>query len=568
MVADICLITEGTYPYVMGGVSTWIAQILDSMPHLRFSILHIGSSPDLPREVKYKRPPNLVEIRDAFLFDYPPPRRGHEVVTHEVLTPEEKQRLLTFYEDLTAGRPTKATEISAIVRRFADDREFTEAMAHSQSAWDVVTGLYKNSAPPGLSFLDFFWTVRALFMPVLNILRMSVPPARAYHAACTGYAGLLGARVAKETGRPFLLTEHGIYARERRIELSRIDWLSSSGASKFLSLDRSRNWFREWWIRLFQSLSRSAYDESARIVSLYQGNKDTQVREGARADIVDLIPNGIIVERFTGIQRQPRNAGDLLRIGFVGRVTSIKDIKTLLRAAAILVSRGVKFNLRIVGPMDEEPEYTDECLALAVELDLADVVVFAGPSTDLPAVYRDMDVMVMTSVSEGFPFVILEANCAGVPVVATNVGACREILAGMGKEDLALGPSGLATAVNAPEETADALERYARDPALVRRHGLSGRERAVRFYDLRRVMAQYQEMYETYMYAPSKPPFQEDVHFPDGGGTRILTSSTTRIYSAAVPSRTTIVTPRRLTGVVPRQKTVVIPAKRGSRVQW
>jgi glycosyltransferase involved in cell wall biosynthesis len=86
-------------------------------------------------------------------------------------------------------------------------------------------------------------------------------------------------------------------------------------------------------------------------------------------------------------------------------------------------------------------------------------------------------------------------------VVATDVGACRDIMSGMDKEDMALGPSGIITPVNAPEETARGLERYATDPELLYRHGQAGRERARRYYDLRRIMAQYQELYETYMYA-------------------------------------------------------------------
>lgn len=504
MIADVCIVTEGTYPYIMGGVSTWIAQILDCMPQFRFSVLHVGASKRFPREIKYKLPPNLVGIYEVFLFDYPSPRPGMQVVDKEVLGPEEKRAMLEFYSDLTAGWPVRTTKASRILRGFKTDEEFVEAMAHSSSIWEVITNLYKISAPKGLSFLDFFWTIRALFMPVLNVLRMPIPPARLYHAACTGYAGLLGARASRETGRPYLLTEHGIYSRERRIELSRIDWLSMSGASKFLQLDRSRNWFREWWIRLFQSLATSAYAEAGRIVSLYQGNKDTQIREGAEGDRIDIIPNGIIVDRFKEIPRPPRKKEDVLRIGFVGRVTSIKDVKTLLRAMAILAARNVNFQTRIVGPMDEEPEYTDECLELTDKLGLVDKVVFTGPSRELPKIYSEMDVMVLTSVSEGFPFVILEANCAGAPVVTTNVGACHDILHGMGKEDKALGPSGLVTPVNAPEETANALESFARDPEMLGRYGMAGRERVIRYYDLRRVMGQYQELYETYMYASGR----------------------------------------------------------------
>ncbi len=128
-----------------------------------------------------------------------------------------------------------------------------------------------------------------------------------------------------------------------------------------------------------------------------------------------------------------------------------------------------------------------------------------GPRRDLDKVYAEMDVLLLTSASEGFPYVVLEANCAGLPVVATDVGACREILTGIGKDDRALGPSGRITPVGDPEATASELARFARDPDALYRYGLTGRERALRYYDLEKIMRQYRDIYETYIFAAKKP---------------------------------------------------------------
>lgn len=523
MNSDVCIITEGTFPYVMGGVSTWIAQIIEAMPDLKFSVLNISASRKAQREIRYELPKNLVGISDAFifdsafsglanlenlqdvfLFDYARPRQGRELVSGHTLTRDKEEALLGLYRALSTGRSLDMGAVSALVQSFGSDEECIETMAHSYSAWEVTRQLYHEIGIPGLSFLDYFWSIRAQYMPIFNVLRASVPKARVYHAACTGYAGLLGARAAYESGRPLILTEHGIYSRERRIELARVNWLSSSGESRFLQLERSRNWFRERWMALFQSLSHAAYDNAAKIISLYQGNGEIQISEGAPPDKVEIIPNGIITDTFRNIPRQRKAPGEPLRVGFVGRVVSIKDIKTLLRAMALLSAWGVPFRTTIVGPLDEEPEYVAECLDLLEKLNLHDKVFFVGPRRDLDRVYADMDVLLLTSASEGFPYVVLEANCAGLPVVATDVGACREILTGIGKDDRALGPSGRITPVGNPEATASELARLARDPDALYRYGQTGRERVLRQYDLETIMRQYRDIYDTYMFAARK----------------------------------------------------------------
>ena len=78
---------------------------------------------------------------------------------------------------------------------------------------------------PHESFLHFFWAWRALFGGLVATLSFPLPPARVYHTVSTGYAGLLAARAAVETGRPALITEHGIYTNERRIEILQADWI-------------------------------------------------------------------------------------------------------------------------------------------------------------------------------------------------------------------------------------------------------------------------------------------------------------------------------------------------------
>ena len=88
---------------------------------------------------------------------------------------------------------------------------------------------------------------------------------------------------------------------------------------------------------------------------------------------------------------------------------------------------------------------------------------------------------------ENQPLVILEASCAGIPVVATDVGACKEMLLGRTGADQALGPSGIITPVASPEITGKSLVRLAQDSALGTAMGRSGIARVERFYRLETV---------------------------------------------------------------------------------
>ena len=67
---DVCLILEGTYPYIAGGVSTWVHHLIKALPQLRFSILTIMPGTPAYIEPKYEVPDNVVSIQSLFIHHY------------------------------------------------------------------------------------------------------------------------------------------------------------------------------------------------------------------------------------------------------------------------------------------------------------------------------------------------------------------------------------------------------------------------------------------------------------------------------------------------------------------
>ena len=145
---------------------------------------------------------------------------------------------------------------------------------------------------------------------------------------------------------------------------------------------------------------------------------------GAPSERSTVIPNGIDIPRYFGVRRSPRPGH---HVGLVGRVVPIKDIKTFLVAARIVSETVDDVTFWIVGPTDESPTYYEECLQMTEAFGLEDRVVFTG-SADVREYYAFLDVLVLTSLSEAQPLVILEAVGAGVPCVATRVGDVPELL--------------------------------------------------------------------------------------------------------------------------------------------
>ncbi len=494
---DVCLLLEGTYPYVRGGVSTWVHQIITALPEVNFAIVYIGSKRKERGPVRYDLPENVLSLKEIYLFD-----PGTQPFRPVAKFRREWEILQSAADELSVklGDPErKAREMSGLLlamSELATQCSFPRFW-QDRRAWNLVSTIYQRHFA-GESFIDFFWTARFILEPLWRLLASEpvVPDAAVYHSVSTGYAGALGAVLSHKRQKPFLLSEHGIYVRERIAELQRARWIPSKN-----SLSRWRtgaNPLRQLWIDFFIELGRFSYGAASEIVALFRRNADYQVEFGAPPERVRVIPNGIDPETFADLlekrEEQRQQHPERKLVGFIGRVVAIKDVKTLLRAARLTAEQLPEARFLIIGPTEEEPEYFQDCLNLWRRLELENHVTFTGPKK-LDEIMPDLDVMVLSSLSEGLPFVVLESFACRIPVVTTNVGSCPDLVLGEPGEIPRLGPAGEVVKVGEPADLAAALIRLLRDRQQQDQYGNTGLERLRRYYTERSVTGQYHDLY-------------------------------------------------------------------------
>ena len=243
--------------------------------------------------------------------------------------------------------------------------------------------------------------MRSMLLPVLYLLGSEVPLADTYHAISTGYGGLLACLGGYVYRRPVLLTEHGIYTREREEEIIRAKWVIPS--------------FKKQWISFFYMLSEAIYKRAFRVTSLFTNAMLTQIQIGCDAEKCRVIENGINYDRLSQIPLKEEDGW--VDIGAVVRLAPIKDIKTMIYAFYELSSRMENVRLHILGGVDDE-EYADECYALVKQLDIKNLV-FTG-RVDIVQYMRKLDFTILTSISEGQPLSVLESFAARRPCVTTD----------------------------------------------------------------------------------------------------------------------------------------------------
>ena len=503
--ADIALVLEGTFPYVRGGVSSWINQMIRAFPEHTFAIVFIGSRLEDYEGPAYELPDNVVHFEEHFLYDFV----ASEMVETSAGDPKAFEHVEQMHEALRQNK--KSSAIGGLMREMmpmlAKGAQISEKeFLHSRCSWDFITDHYERFCTDP-SFTDYFWTVRIMHKPLWQLARIceQMPAAKVYHTASTGYAGFLGALLHYRTGRPLLVSEHGIYTKERKIDLLQSQWIRDNRG--VFEKDISQvGYFQDLWVRFFEAMGRICYEAAHDIVALYEGNRLRQLDDGAPPEKTRNIPNGINVSRFAPL-RDLRAAEVPTVVALIGRVVPIKDIKTFIRAIFVASRSLPTIQGWIVGPETEDPLYAQECRDLATSLGMQDTLKFLGFSR-VEELLPKVGLVALSSISEALPLVVLEAYAAGVPVVTTDVGSCRQLVEGLDAEDRALGDAGAVVQIANPEKLSAAMLKLLTQADLWHAAQRAGIARVERYYTDTLMDASYRSLYSKLIAADTAPRAQ------------------------------------------------------------
>jgi glycosyltransferase involved in cell wall biosynthesis len=238
-------------------------------------------------------------------------------------------------------------------------------------------------------------------------------------------------------------------------------------------------------------IDRAIIGLSDHIVSNSKAGAEWIIDRGATPDDVTVVPNGRDVERYAG----PTESEDLKKefdlqdgpvIGTVGRLVEIKGGFDLVDAWPAILDSFPSARLVIIGDGPEREALESR----AVQHGCEDSVVFTGKRDDVPALLSVMDLFVFPSHHEGHPGALLEAMCAGLPIVTTPVGGCSELVRD-GKE-------GVHVPVREPNALSRAITGLLRDEQRANSLATAAQRRAHEEFRLQRMVESYERQYERY----------------------------------------------------------------------
>ncbi|MCD0166308.1 GT4 family glycosyltransferase PelF [Deinococcus sp. 12RED42] len=472
MSMKIALLCEGTYPHTQGGVSVWCDQLIAGLPEHQFEVYAISGQPVRPSD--HDLPANVSRLVSVPIWAAEQPRRcagrdrdlsdGYAQLLYSLFMPgagpaqflAALRKLFDYAQrwDLSRALNTgvRATQLYQVWR--AAGRSPQE---HLPRSGDLLLPPTLADALQAHSWLEHF----------LRPLSCQPSQAQVCHATSNGLSPLLAFGCKWTYGTPVILTEHGIYLRERYLEMR------FSGHSPA---------FKSFLLRFYSQLSAAAYQMADLITPGSHYNERWERQQGAVPERIHAVYNGVNPAAFPQAFSEPAEP----TISWVGRIDPLKDLETLIRAFGMVREHLPAARLRMFGSVPRGNEgYARSCQNLIDDLSLTGAAAFEGRIENVVSGYHAGHMVALTSISEGFPYTLIEAMAAGRATVATDVGGVSE----------AIGETGLVVPSRDPAGVARASLQLLGDTTLRTRLGNAARERVLSEFTLDSFLKVYRLIY-------------------------------------------------------------------------
>ena len=471
----IALINEGTYPVLHGGVSTWCDQLITNLDEHDFHLVTLTGRDTSP---VWDLAPNVTGMTLQGMWDAPPARSRlaltetrHQVRRAPQVLEKVWAAILPVGQgeaDLDALRPA-LQELSTlgpqplawILAREGSTSALMQAWATHWADAEQPANLTAASAALITRFVD----------RSLAVLDVPFPDVDVVHAAANGPAALIGLARHWKDGTPLLLTEHGVYLRERYLALNATGWPWN---------------VRYAMLAFLRAVCRLTYEEATIISPVSEFNASWEAELGADRDKIVPIVNGVDPKHLPQVTAEPQ----VPTVSFVGRIDPLKDLHTLVNAFALVHQQMPEAKLRLFGPVPDGNEaYHQSIVDLVDSSGLAVHVTFEGSVSDPLVAIAAGHVVALSSISEGLPFTVIEAMMAGRATVSTDVGGVNECVGRTGTRGMLVPPRD-------PVAFADALLDLLSDANLRRRVGSDARQYALENFTLDKFAQSYRTLFD------------------------------------------------------------------------
>ncbi|WP_203114839.1 GT4 family glycosyltransferase PelF [Alicyclobacillus sp. TC] len=477
---SVLLVTEGTYPFSQGGVSQWCDILMKRLTAVDYKVFSIVMDPFVTQKFDIGERNELIRVPlwgteepsehldTPFSSTYLAKQRTTDEVIQQMFIP----LFLDLVGELLTEEKNSYVFAETIVALYDFFVQYDYKVCFkSELTWRAYRSYLLELEKEAQFFRaepDIYCTLQSLgwIYRFFNIINTPVPKTTITHASAASFCGLPCVVSKLKYGTPFLLTEHGIYLREQYLSLSK------RGYPSFLNT---------FLIRMIQSVTDLCYAFADQISPVCAYNMRWEKRLTDRHERIQVIYNGVDHTLFSNMQDVAHDSPTVIT---VARVDPIKDLQSLQRAALIVKQHIPNVQFLIYGSISV-PEYYDECLALNEKLGLQETVHFLGHTSDIVKAYESGDIVVQTSVSEAFPYSIVEAMFAGKPIVSTDVGGISE----------ALGDHGILVTPGDVQGLAEGIIRLLEQPQLASEMASEARQRAMSMFTLEKNLEQYLKSY-------------------------------------------------------------------------
>lgn len=423
---SVLLLTEGTYPFAGGGVSTWCDALCHSLHDVDFHLFATVGTPNVAQ--KYELPENVRQLRKLPLWGcketalfFQPEHSFTDVYLRRVETNRTavQQKFIPAFEAflLHILNPEHASEDASEVllklyqyfQRYDHRRTFQTELTWSTFKRVALEHGSMGAREPSLSEMtDAMRWLTNFLLP----LTATIPETDVTHATVAGFCGLSGIIASRLYNTPMIITDHGVYARERYLAISQEDY--SPFAKRFLTS-----------LSLF--VTRQCYRVAEQVSPVCNYNHRWEKPLGATSEKIQTIYNGIQTDEFVPGPKPSHTRGRPTVVA-AAHVFPLKDIETMIRSCDVARQHVPDVLYRVYGSLEVDPSYVRRCRALIRKLNLEEHFEFGGYHSEPKKLYLEGDISVLSSVSEGFPYAVLESMSCARPVVATDVGGVREAI--------------------------------------------------------------------------------------------------------------------------------------------